>query len=98
MNHTEGPDHYCSGTGRYFEVKRLKRYAIGFLIALFVLAGMDGYKRPGGEPRFSAILVAAAWPIVITIAVGSTIGEGARCGAQDPACAGRSGGTRAAPT
>ena len=82
----------------YFEVKWLKRYAIGFLIALFVLAGIDGYKRPGGEPRFSAILMAAAWPIVITIAVGSTIGEAARCGAQGPACAGGSGGTRAAPT
>ena len=79
-------------------MKWLKRYAIGFLIALFLLAGIDGYKRPGGEPRFSAILVAAAWPIVITFAVGSTIGEVARCGAQGPACAGGSGGARAAPT
>jgi hypothetical protein len=72
-------------------VKWLKGYAIGCLIVMFVLAGVDGYKGGPGHSVGSIIVMAAAWPIVITFAVGSTIGEVARCGTHDPACAGRSG-------
>ena len=52
-----------------------KRYAVSCLIALFVFAGIDGYQRPGEDPRFGAILVTAAvWPVVAAIAVGGAIG------------------------
>jgi hypothetical protein len=61
----------------YFEMKWFKRYAIGCLIALFVFAANDGYYHPGQHPREGAIIMAAVgWPIVVAIAVGSTIGEG----------------------
>jgi hypothetical protein len=57
-------------------VKWFKRYLIGCLIALFVLAGVDGYYRPGQNPREGAIIVAAVgWPVTTAIVVGSTIGE-----------------------
>jgi hypothetical protein len=32
------------------------------------------------------MLVAAGWPIVIAMAVGGTIGDVLRCGAQGPGC------------
>jgi hypothetical protein len=63
-------------TGRYFDVKWFKRYAIGCLIAVFVFAGVDGYSRPGKDLREGAIVVAAVgWPITTAIIVSSTIGE-----------------------
>jgi hypothetical protein len=63
-------------TGRYFDVKWFKRYAISCLIATFVFAAVDGHARPGKHPREGAIIVAAVgWPIVTAIVVGSTIGE-----------------------
>ena len=63
-------------TGRYFDVKWFKRYAIGCLIAMVVFAARDGYTRPGQNPREGAIIVAAVgWPVVTAIVVGSTIGE-----------------------
>ena len=68
-------------------MKWFKRYAIGFLIALLVLAGVDGYKGGPGHSIGATMLMAAAWPIVITMAVGGTIGDVVRCGAQGPGCA-----------
>jgi len=60
-------------------VKWLKRYAISCLIAMFVLAALDGYHRPGKDMRVGAIItVAAVWPIVAAIVVGSSVGEAAR--------------------
>lgn len=57
-------------------MKWFKRYLIGCLIALLVLAGVDGYFRPGQNPREGAIIVAAVgWPVTTAIVVGSTIGE-----------------------
>ena len=65
-------------------MKWLKRYAISCLIALFVLAALDGYHRPGKDLRVGAIItVAAVWPIVAAIVVGSSVGEVAREMHQD---------------
>jgi len=56
-----------------------KRYLLSCLVALFVLASFDGYRHPGQDPRFgSAVVMAAAWPVVITFAIGSALGEVAR--------------------
>jgi hypothetical protein len=56
-----------------------KRYAVSCLIVMFILAGIDGYKRPGMDSRFGAIvLVSTVWPVVGAVVVGSTIGEAAR--------------------
>jgi hypothetical protein len=63
-------------TRSFFDVKWFKRYAIGCLVALFVLAGVDGYKRPGKDMRVGAIVaVSAAWPIFTAIVLGSSFGE-----------------------
>lgn len=56
-----------------------KKYAISCLIALFAFAAIDGYKRPGKDMRVGAIIITAAvWPITLSIAVGSAIGETVR--------------------
>ncbi len=61
---------------RYFDLKWFKRYAISCLVAMFVFAGLDGYKRPGQDLREGTIIVAAVgWPIITAIVVGSTVGE-----------------------
>ena len=53
-----------------------KKYAISCLIALFAFAALDGYRHPGGDVRIeSAVVMAAAWPIVLSIAFGSALGE-----------------------
>ena len=60
-------------------MKWLKRYAIGGLIALVVLAAGDGYKHPDADLRVGAIvIVAAIWPIVAAIFVGNVVGGVAR--------------------
>jgi len=62
--------------GRYFDVKWFKRYAIGCLIWLVLGGVTDGYKRPGQDMRWGAIvIVAAVWPVVTAVVVGSTVGE-----------------------
>ena len=76
MNQAKWAGPLMPGTGRYFEVKWFKRYLIGCLIALFVLAGVDGYYRPGQNAREGAIIVAAVgWPVVTAMVMGSTVGE-----------------------
>jgi hypothetical protein len=56
-----------------------KRYAVSFLLALFVLSGIDAYKRPANDLRTGAVIVAAAvWPVVLAIVLGWTVGEVAR--------------------
>ena len=56
-------------------MKFFKRYAVSCLVALFVFAAIDGYNRPGQDPRFGAILVTAAvWPIFSAVVVGGSIG------------------------
>ena len=57
-------------------MKWFKVYAIGCLIWL-VLGGIsDGYRHPGQDMRYGAIIVVAAgWPIATAVIVGSTIGE-----------------------
>jgi hypothetical protein len=57
-------------------MKWFKRYIIGFLIAMFVFAGMDAYSQPGKDPRVgTALALAIVWPITVAVVVGSTIGE-----------------------
>ena len=54
----------------------IKKYAISCLIAMFALAASDAYHHPGKDVRFGAVvLVAAVWPIVLSIIVGSTVGD-----------------------
>jgi hypothetical protein len=54
----------------------VKRYAISCLVATFVFAALDGYKRPGQSMRAGAIVVTAAvWPIFAALVVGSSVGE-----------------------
>ena len=63
-------------TGRYFDVKWFKRYAISCLIAMFVFAVNDGHYHPGEHQRNDAIILAGiGWPIVAAIVVGSTVGD-----------------------
>jgi len=60
-------------------MKWFKRYAIGCLIAMIVLAASDGYKHPDMDLRVGAIVaVAVIWPIMAAIIVGDAIGEVAR--------------------
>jgi hypothetical protein len=62
--------------GRSYEMSWIKKYAISCLIAMFVLAAGDACRHPGKDVRFGAIaIVAAGWPIVLSIAVGSTVGD-----------------------
>ena len=64
--------------GRYLDVTWFKRYAIGCLIWLVLGGVVDGYKRPGQDMRWGAIVVvAAAWPVVTAVIVGSAVGEAA---------------------
>ena len=63
-------------SGRYFVVKWFKRYAIGCLIWLILGGINDGYRRPGEDMRWGAIvMVAGFWPIVTAVIVGSSVGE-----------------------
>jgi hypothetical protein len=53
-----------------------KRYLLSCVVALFAFASFNGYRRPGQDPRFgSAVVMAAAWPVVLTFACGSALGE-----------------------
>jgi hypothetical protein len=53
-----------------------KKYAISCLIALFAFAAIDGYKNPGKDLRVGAVVVTAAvWPITLSLALGSALGE-----------------------
>ena len=53
----------------------IKRYAISCLIALVVLSGIDAYRRPDHDVRIgSALILAAAWPVVLAIAFGGAVG------------------------
>jgi hypothetical protein len=57
-------------------VKWFKRYAIGCLIAMSVVAGMYGYNRPGKDlPVGAVVALALVWPITAAIVAGITIGE-----------------------
>ncbi|SEN86676.1 hypothetical protein [Bradyrhizobium sp. OK095] len=57
-------------------MKWFKRYLVGGLVAVLVLAGLDSYKHPGERMRYGAILlVSAGWPVVAAMVVGSTIGD-----------------------
>lgn len=54
----------------------LRRYAVGWLIAVLFFASIDGYKHPDEDMRYRAILpVSAGWPVVAALVMGSTIGE-----------------------
>jgi hypothetical protein len=57
-------------------VSWFKRYVVGCLVAVVLLAGRDSYKHPGEGMRYGAILlVSAGWPVVAAMVVGSTIGD-----------------------
>jgi len=57
----------------------IKRYIISWLVVMFVLATVDGYKRPGQDMRVGSIVVlAAVWPIMAAIVLGSSVGEVAK--------------------
>ena len=61
---------------RYSAVKWLKRYALSYLIVLFIFSGLDSYRHPTNDVRWGALAaVAAVWPVVLAIAFGSTAGE-----------------------
>jgi hypothetical protein len=56
-----------------------KRYAISFLLALFVLSARDAYRHPTNDVRIGAVIVVAAiWPVALAIVVGWTVGEAVR--------------------
>jgi len=53
-----------------------KRYAIGCLIAVFVCAGIDGYKNPHGDIHMGTIIVASiGWPVFTALILGGALGE-----------------------
>jgi hypothetical protein len=53
-----------------------KKYAISFLIALFAFAAMDAYRHPGKDVHVATdVVMAAVRPIILTIAMGSALGE-----------------------
>ena len=58
-------------------MKWLKRYAIGFIITTFVLAGMQAYRHPGKEEQGlgAAVLLGAVWPIAAAVMLGGCVGE-----------------------
>jgi hypothetical protein len=57
-------------------MKWFKRYAMSCVIAMFVLAAMQGYARPGkDQPVAGIVALAVVWPITAALAVGSSIGE-----------------------
>ena len=54
-------------------MKWLKRYAIGFLIALFFFTWANAYPDGGKNMKFGPVIVAAAlWPITVTIVLGGS--------------------------
>lgn len=53
-----------------------KKYAISCLIALFAFVALDAYRHPGEDVHIGTDVVAAAvWPIVLSIALGWTLGD-----------------------
>lgn len=58
-----------------YEMSWKKKYAISCLIVLFAFAALDAYQRPGKDVRVGAVLTAAVWPIVLSVAFGSALGE-----------------------
>jgi hypothetical protein len=64
------------GAERYFDVTCFKGYAIGSLIVMTILAGMDAYNRPGQDLRIGTIVaMSAVWPVTVAIVAGVSIGE-----------------------
>ena len=60
-------------------MKGLKRYALSYLIVLFIFSGIDSYRHPTNDVRWGALVaVAAVWPVVLAVAIGSTAGETVR--------------------
>jgi len=58
-----------------------KKYAIGFLIALFAFGAMNSYDRPNKDVPFGAvILMAAAWPVTVSLILGCAAGAMVRDG------------------
>jgi len=61
---------------RYTTVKWLKRYAIGFLIALFFFTWADSHPDGSKSLRMGSVIVAAAlWPITVTIVLGGSAAD-----------------------
>jgi hypothetical protein len=58
-----------------------KRYLVGCLIALFALAAIDAHHRSGDVRYGSVIVMAAAWPMTLSIVLGAVVGEMVREGA-----------------
>ena len=53
-----------------------KKYAISCLIALFAFAALDAYRHPGEDVHIGTdVVCAAAWPIILSIAMGATVGD-----------------------
>ena len=60
---------------KVFHVSLFKRYAIGCLIAVFVCAGIDGYKNPHGDVHLGTIIVVSiGWPVFTAVVLGGAIG------------------------
>ena len=60
-------------------MKGLKRYALSYLIVLFIFSCIDSYRHPTNDVRWGALVaVAAVWPVVLAVAIGSTAGETVR--------------------
>jgi hypothetical protein len=56
-----------------------KRYAIGALISLFAFAALYSNDRPSRDVPYGAVLImAAAWPVTVTLVLGLTVRELAR--------------------
>jgi hypothetical protein len=62
-------------------VNWFKRYLVGCLIALFALAAIEAHDRPGNVRYGSVIVMAAVWPMTLSIVMGAVVGEMVREGA-----------------
>ncbi|AJA63426.1 hypothetical protein BJA01nite_02760 [Bradyrhizobium japonicum] len=69
------------GFTRFSVMSWKKKYAIGCLTAMFVFTAMNSYDRPNRDVPFGAVIVmAAVWPITVTLILGGTVGEMVRDG------------------
>ena len=58
-----------------------KKHAIGFLIAVFAFAAMNSSDRPTRDVPFGAVIVmAAVWPVTVSVILGCAVGEMIRDG------------------
>ena len=69
------------GFTRSSDMSWKRKYAISCLVAVFAFTAMDSYDRPNGDVRFGAVvLMAAVWPVTVSLILGGAVGEMLRDG------------------